>query len=160
MKVNTKTVSDRITILEAHQQLAINEEFQLNAFRKLLELEAQVNALAAENLALKNAIKNAEEDLQEHYDTQGVDSEDQEGNFSDACIRLCDAKATVEKLKNIGTPATDAIKRQWMAEGALRVASKITSKISEKGEPNSHYAYAYVAVNLADQLRQPEEKAE
>ncbi|WP_448309586.1 hypothetical protein [Pantoea sp. PGP6] len=73
--------------------------------------------LAAENVALKSAIVSAKDDLQEHYDTDGVDSQDSEGNFMDACVRLCDAQSTIEKMESITTPATGAYLNSVRAEG-------------------------------------------
>lgn len=106
-------------------------------------LQQQVNALAAEALYLKDEI--VQHSQSTHFCK--VCGEDDPCVNDDVCWAL-----THE------TPATDAIKRQWMAESLEMFSSKITSKISEKGEPKSHYAYAYIAMNFADQLRQPEEK--
>lgn len=89
------------------------------------ELKAQRDALADENAALKSAIAIAKEGLQEHYDTDGVDSQDSEGNFVDACIRLCDAQSTIEKLENIPTPATDAWLNSVRAEGVQLFAAAV-----------------------------------
>lgn len=75
---------------------------------QIAALQQKLDDLAAENAALKAAILKAKDELQEHYDTDGVDSQDSEGNFMDACIRMCDAQSTIEKLENIATPDTDA----------------------------------------------------
>ena len=112
---------ERIAELQ-EQVLGLKERLQLvaelNDVASALHVEAekQVRALAAENSALKSAIAMANSEMQEHYDAEGVDSVDVEGNFMDACIRLCDAQSTIDKLESIETPVTDADLREIRAQ--------------------------------------------
>jgi len=89
------------------------------------ELQQKLDAMASENAALKAAILRAKDELQEHYDTDGVDSQDSEGNFMDAYIRLCDAQSTIEKLENIKPPTTDAYLNSVRAEGIHFAANRM-----------------------------------
>jgi len=94
-------------------------------------LQQKLDAMAAENAALEAAILRAKDELQEHYDTDGVDSQDSEGNFMDACIRLCDAQSTIEKLENIKTPTTDAYLNSVRAEGLKMAIDHMNNQTSD-----------------------------
>ncbi|WP_210531185.1 hypothetical protein, partial [Pantoea ananatis] len=50
-------------------------------------------------------------------------------------------------------PATDAYLNSVRAEGVEMFANKITKTVSDEGKPDSHHAYAYIAMNFADKLR-------
>jgi len=101
------------------------------SYEDYAELKAQRDALAAENAAFKGAIQIAKDSLQEHYDTDGVESQDSEGNFMDACIRLCDAQSTIEKLENINLSSTDAYLNSVRAEGIEILTGKLQQLIDE-----------------------------
>jgi hypothetical protein len=93
-------------------------------------LQQKLDAMAAENAALKSFItKNC-----------FVEDDSSDYGFADASISMPSA------------PATDAYLNSVRAEGVEMLAAKITKSVSDEGKPDSHHAYAYIAMNFADQL--------
>lgn len=134
------------------EDLNNTENDGIDANCQISDLKQQLNALTAENVAFKSAIVIAKEGLQEHYDTDGVDSQDSEGNFMDACIRLCDAQCTIEKLESILTPATDAYLNSVRAEGIEMVLKLYKSErhlVADEDMAQYDFALSHLALMIA-----------
>lgn len=101
--------------------LTMNQLAEKNA-----ELQTQLTQMAAENAALKSAIKGAAEEMEAHHDDDGLFSYDADGEPMDALLRLCDAQATVSDI-NLETSTTDAVIAGIRAEGVEKALRDLLS---------------------------------
>jgi FtsZ-binding cell division protein ZapB len=165
-------------------------DFKQNLTEQVVDLQKQVDALAAENLMLKSghqgffsygsdsgfeehesaekAIAAAESDIDyyrgdacdgwseetdqtvwgvimQRATMTGLRPKSEEDSVSSYITEVCDYTL----LPNIETPATDAIKRQLMAEGLEWMSKKVGPEFPKVQEMCEHFAA---------KLRQPEEK--
>ncbi|QLU74818.1 hypothetical protein HV240_12630 [Klebsiella grimontii] len=108
-----------------------NEIRSLRALRDtaIQALKSQVEQLAAENVALKDGVKKAIEDIQCFYDSYGWHvSED--GESETAVVALDDAKGSIEHFAlSVKTPATDRI----VAAQRSAFVDEAVAKITESG---------------------------
>lgn len=115
-------------------------------------LQQQVNALAAENAAMKErkpGFTTMQKALTAFYS-------------DDAVPEMQMLKAYSILRYGVATPATDAIKRQWMAEGADMVVGKLWRMMltAHKRDKETILGVHNSCEKFAAQLRQPEEKSQ
>ncbi|WP_342753779.1 hypothetical protein AAGQ96_13035 [Pantoea sp. MBD-2R] len=109
-------------------------------------LQQQVNALAAENLALKKFA----------WDEAVLADNEKQDRWMMECTGARD------RFRDLETPATDAIRRQWMADGVDEFASeqKMIADSTDGDYQRFSRAAQCRAEFFAEQLRQPEESGQ
>lgn len=125
----------------------LSAEAVMQVYQERDALQQQVNALAAESLYFKDAI--VEHSQCTHF-CEACGEDDPCAN-DDVCWAL-----------NNETPATDAIRNQWMADGAMKVADSLLRMVSvaAKRDKETILSLSRKAEAIAEQLRQPEEKGQ
>lgn len=99
------------------EEMVISSDGQYVTYSDYAELQRKVEALTGENAEMKRLASEAYDEMESHYDTDGLHSVDADGEQMDALIRLCDAQSTCEKLGLMETPATDAALAEIRAQG-------------------------------------------
>lgn len=149
-------ISDLATQLEVQLVRGNAQAVQLaNAESKCREMAAVV----AENLALKDGVNKAIEDIQCFYDSYGWHvSED--GESETAVVALDDAKGSIEHFAlSVKTPASDTFLAEVLAQGVDLVCDYHKSRCEalhdvDRNGSQRHGAALCDAIDIAAKIRQ------
>lgn len=152
-----------MTQLDLQQRLESSEAHGAKGWRVAMDVAEELEQVEAERDALQQQVKDLQykADFKQNLTGQVVDLQKQVNALAAENLDLKHPGTYLPSKRE--TPATDAIKRQWMAEGAKEVAQYHFVRIDALKEVSRqgylfHKAAYFDAKSVAAQLRQPEEK--